>query len=199
MSDELVGRLQREWQSQPHDSARVLQRLRRNRWTPHLVLGLEIFGSVIALGVGVWFAWVATHQVEHKLLYTLSAATLLIAVPVLAVATAMARRSGLAWHDETPESILRIGKRRAEASLLAMRVGRWHIGVIAVFVAVLWVLQWLGFIQASEFLVLYSLVCLVVSLGSWGWMRWRTEKLIAERDACVTLLSVLATADDEDE
>ena len=119
----------------------VVRRLQRARWTPHLVLGLEVLGCCLALGVGVWFAWVAAHQTEHKLLFTLSAAVLLIAAPVLGVATALARRPSLAWDDETPESILRIGIRRAEASLQAMRVGRWHVAIIAGFVALLWALQ----------------------------------------------------------
>ena len=198
MSDELVSRLRREWQSQPHDSEQVLRRLRSQRWRPHLTLGLEILGCVIAMGVGVWFAWVAAHQVEHQLLFGVSAAILLITAPVLAVATVLARRPALAWHDETPASVLRIGRRRAVSSLLAMRVGRWHIGVIVVFVATLWILQWLGLIDANGFLVLYSSVCLVVSLGSWVWMQWRTKAVIAEREACVSLLAMLEKADDEE-
>jgi hypothetical protein len=191
MSDDLIRSLQREWQAQECDASEVLRRLRRARWTPHLVLALEVLGCCVALGVGVWFAWVAAHQPEQKLLFTLSATVLLIAVPVLGIATVLARRPGLAWEDETPESILRIGIRRADASLEAMRVGRWHVGVVAGFVALLWALQWLKFIDAQEFLVVYSSVCLVVSLGSWIWMAWRTNFVRAERDACVRLLDAL--------
>lgn len=191
MSDDLIRRLQRDWQSQEYDASHVVRRLQRARWTPHLVLALEVLGCCFALAVGVWFARVAAHQSEHKLLFALSAAVLLIAVPVLGIATALARRPSLAWDDETPESILRIGIRRAEASLQAMRVGRWHVAIIAGFVALLWALQLLKFIDALEFLIFYSLVCLVVSLGSWIWMAWRTRSTRAERDACVRLLAVL--------
>jgi hypothetical protein len=191
MTDELIRELQLDWQAQEYDTHQVVRRLRRARWAPHFVLALEILGCCFALGVGIWFAWVAAHQVEHKLLFTLSAAVLLIAAPVLGVATALARRPGLAWDDETPESILRIGIRRADASLQAMRVGRWHVAIIAGFVALLWVLQWLMFIDALEFLIFYSSVCLVVSLGSWIWMAWRTRTVRAERDACIRLLADL--------
>lgn len=191
MTDELIRSLKSDWQAQEYDVSHVLRRLRRARWAPHLVLALEVIGCCIALGVGIWFAWVAVNHAGHKLLYTLSAAVLLIAAPVLGVATALARRPGLAWDDETPESILRIGIRRADASLQAMRVGRWHIAIIAGFVALLWALQWLRLIEAREFLVLYTSVCLVVSLGSWLWMAWRTRNLRAERDACVHLLADL--------
>jgi hypothetical protein len=191
MSDDLIRSLQREWQAQEYAAGEVLRRLRRARWTPHLVLALEVLGCCLALGVGVWFAWVAAHQAEHKLLFTLSAAVLLIAAPALGIATAFARRPSLAWDDETPESILRIGIRRADASLKALRVGRWQVAIIAGFVALLWVLQWLKFIDALGFLYFYSSVCLAVSLGSWIWMARRTRNVRAERDACVRLLDAL--------
>jgi hypothetical protein len=191
MTDELIRSLRSDWQSQDYDASHVLRRLRRARWMPHLVFTLEVLGCGLALGVGAWFAWSAAHQSEHKLLLALSAAVLLIAVPVLGVATALARRPSLAWDDETPESILRIGIRRADASLRAIRVGRWHVAVVAGFVALLGVLQLLKLIDAREFLVVYASVCLVVSAGSWIWMAWRVRIIRAERDACVRLLATL--------
>ena len=191
MTDELIRSLQREWQAQEYDASHMVRRLRRARWRPHLVFALEVLACCIALGVGSWFAWVAVHQSEHKLLMALSAAVLLITVPLLGVATALARRPSLAWDDETPESILRIGIQRADATLRTMRVGRWHIAVVAGFVLLLGTLQLLQLIDALEFLILYTSVCLVVSLGSWVWMAWRIRTLRAERDACVRLLATL--------
>jgi hypothetical protein len=191
MTDELMRSLQRDWQSQEYDATHVVRRLRRRRWTPHLVFALEVLGCCLALGVGAWFAWVAAHQSEHRLLMALSAAVLLITVPLLGVATALARRPSLAWDDETPESILRIGIRRADASLRAMRVGRWNIAVVAGFVMLLGAMQLLKLIDALEFLVVYSSVCLAVSLGSLIWMAWRIRTVRAERDACVRLLATL--------
>lgn len=191
MTDDLIRSLQRDWQSREYDASRIVRRLRRARWTPHLVLSLEILGCALAVGVGAWFAWVAAHQTENKLLFALSAAVLLIAVPVLGIATALARRPGLAWDDETPESILRIGSRRAEASLEAMRVGRWHVAFVVGFVALLWALQLSKLIDALQFLISYSAVCLAVSTSSWIWMAWRTRIVRAEREACVRLLAAL--------
>ena len=69
MSDDLIRSLQRDWQSQEFDASQVVSRLRRARWIPHLVLALEILGCCITLGVGIWFAWVAGHQPEHRLLF----------------------------------------------------------------------------------------------------------------------------------
>ena len=191
MTDELIRSLQRDWQSQEYDASDVIRRLRRRRWTPHLVFALEVLGCCLALVVGAWFAWVAAHQSEHKLLMALSAAVLLITVPLLGVATVLARRPSLAWDDETPESILRIGIRRADASLRAMRLGRCNIAVVAGFVVLLGALQLLKLIDAMEFLVFYSSVCLAVSLGSLIWMAWRIRAVRAERDACVRLLATL--------
>lgn len=191
MSDDLIRSLQRDWQSQEFDASQVVSRLRRARWIPHLVLALEILGCCITLGVGIWFAWVAGHQPEHRLLFSLSAAVLLIAAPALGVATALARRASLTWDDETSESILRIGIRRADASIRAMRVGRWHVAIVAVFVAILWTLQLLRFIDALEFLLFYTAVCLAASLCAWTWMARRTRIVRAERDACIRLLAAL--------
>jgi hypothetical protein len=67
--------------------------------------------------------------------------------------------------------------------------GRWHVAVVAVFVAVLWAFQLLELIDALEFLILYSTICLVVSLGSWIWMVWRARAVSAERDAYVRMLT----------
>jgi len=191
MTDDLIRDLQRDWQAQQFDATHVLRRLERTRWAPHIVLALEVLACCVTLGVGIWFAWIAAHNIEHKLLYTLSAAILLIAAPVLGVATALARRPSLAWHDETPESILRIGIRRADASLQAMRIGRWHVAIIVGFVALLWALQWLQLIDALAFLIFYTSVCFTVSLGGWIWMAWRTRSVRAERDICARILAEL--------
>jgi hypothetical protein len=195
MTDELVESLRRDWQSQRIDPGPALRKLRRQRWTPHLVLGFELLGCLVALVVGGWFAWVAVHQEEHKLLLALSAGVLLIAAPLLAVAIVLARRAGLAWHAETPGSILRIGIVRVESTLRAMRVARWHIGIIAAFVAILWVLQASGYIEALRFLIIYTTVSFVASLAGWVWMRWRTRSLLLERAAYEKMLAEMRTSE----
>jgi hypothetical protein len=197
MTDEMLRRMQQDWQSQEYDAGAVVQRLRRQRWTPHWVLALELLGCACALGTGVWFAWTAAQGHEHRLLFAVSALILVISAPVLGIASVLARRQSLAWEDETPESILRIGIRRAEATLRAIAIGRWHLAVIGGFVVVLWILQALGFIAAAGFLVFYTLVCAVVSLAWWLWMRSRTRTANAEREACLRLLSSLRAGDAE--
>jgi hypothetical protein len=194
MNDNFIRNLQVDWQSQDHDAASVLRRLRRTRWMPHIVLGAEIVSSAVALLVGIWFAWVAAHTEEHKLLFALSAAVLLITAPGLCVASMIARRHSLAWHAETPETLLHVGMRRTESSLSAIRIGRWHIGIIALFVMTLWVLEAIGLIHAVGFLIVYTAVCVVVSAVAWLWMRWREKRLRSEHAALVKLLAALQDA-----
>jgi hypothetical protein len=191
MNDEFIRGLQRDWQAREQDVGEMLRHLRRNRWMPHVVFGLELLGYAVALCVGVWFAVVAIRTPEHRLLFALSAAILLTTVPALGIASAIARRDGLAWGDETPESILEIGIRRANSSLRIVRVGQWHMAVIAIFVALLWVLQWAGWVDAFRFLVFYSSTCFAVSIGSWVWMRRQARKARAEQEACRRLLAAL--------
>jgi hypothetical protein len=191
MSDEFIRSLQADWQSQDNGADPILKRLHRNRWTPHVVLGAEILVCALAFLVGLWFAWVAVHHEQHRLLYALSAGIMLLAAPALGVAAVMARRPGLAWDVETPESLLKVGIRRAESSLRAIRIGRWHVAIIAAFVVTLWIAEALGFIHAIEFLILYTAVSLVVCVASWLWMRRREQRVRSEHAACVHLLASL--------
>jgi hypothetical protein len=191
MNDDFIRSLQSDWQSQEHDIAKVVRRLRRSRWTPHVVLGAEILVCAVSLLVGLWFAWVAAHNEQHKLLFTLSAGVVLLTAPALCIAGVMARRPSLAWDAETPESLLHTGIRRAESSLRAIRIGRWHITIIAVFVMTLWVVEALGFIHAIEFMIFYTTTCFVVCAASWLWMNWREKRVRGERAALVRLLATL--------
>jgi hypothetical protein len=191
MSDDFIRSLQADWQTQGNGADKVLQRLQRNRWTPHIVLGAEILVCALAFLAGLWFAWVAMHDEQHRLLFALSAAVMLLAAPALCVAGVMARRASLAWDVETPESLLNVGIRRAESSLRAIRIGRWHVAIIAAFVVTLWMAQALGLIHAIDFLMLYTTVCVGVCAASWFWMRRREKSVRSEQAACIRLLAAL--------
>lgn len=191
MNDDYIRDLRGDWQSQDNDVTHALQRLRRNRWTPHLALALEMLACALALAAGSWFAWVAAHNEEHRVLYALSAAVVLITAPAVGVASMVARRRSFGWDAESPESLLRVGVRRVDSSLRAIRVGHWHVAIVAVFVAVLWIAQALGFIRAIKFLVFYTGVCLVVCTANWIWMRRREKQLRSEQAAYLSLLAKL--------
>lgn len=172
-----------------------MRRLRRHRWTPHVMLALEMLGCVAALLAGLWFAWMAVHVESNALLFGLSAAILLSVTPVLAVAIFVTRRPSLRWDEATPELLLETGVRRANASLRAILLGRIHIGVIAGFVAVLWMAEALRFIDARSFLILYSLVSLTACAVQLLWFRASARRLRDERDTCTRLLEELRVAE----
>lgn len=196
MNDDFIRGLQSDWQSQEDGTVEILRRLQRNRWSPHVILALQIVGCLGALLVGVWFAWSAAHNEEQRLLLALSAAVLLIAAPTLCAASVKARRDGFAWANETPEAMLQIGIRRADATLRAIRIGRWHLAVLACFVAVLWAAEALGLIQAIEFLILYTAICVIASLLVGFWMVWREKRVRGERDACIRMLDIMHVSDE---
>jgi hypothetical protein len=191
MSDDFIRSLQDDWRAQDHDADRILRDLRRARWLPHVVILAEILLCIFAFGTGLWFAWVALHTEEHQLLFSLSAAVLLLSAPALCVAGVIARRPGLAWEAETPESLLRVGVRRAESSLRAIRIGRWSAAILGAFLTTLWALELLGLLRAIEFLVPYTAICSLVAVVSLLWMSWRARRARRERDACLRLLSIL--------
>lgn len=191
MNDNFIRSLQDDWRAQEHDISTVVHRLRATRWLPHVVLGAEIVSCAFAFLVGIWFAWVAVHTNEHTLLFALSAGIMLIAAPALLVASVIARHRSLAWHTETPASLLSVGIRRAESSLSAIRIGRWHVAIIGAFVATLWVLQMIGLISAMRFLIFYTTVCAMVSITGWLWMARREKRVRSERAAMVRLLADL--------
>jgi hypothetical protein len=191
MNDDFIQSLKSDWQSQDIDAGKVLRRLRRNRWVPHIVLGAEVLVCALSFLVGLWFAWAAVHHEQHNLLFAVSAGVLLLTAPALGVASVRARRSSLAWDVETPVSLLNVGIRRAESSLRAIRIGRWHIAVIAIFVMTLWILEVSGVIHAIDFLTIYTVVCVALSVVSWLWMVWRERRVRSEHAACAHLLETL--------
>jgi hypothetical protein len=191
MNDDFIRSLKSDWQSQDIDAGKVLRRLRRNRWVPHIVLGAEVLVLTLSFLVGLWFAWTAVHHAQHNLLFAVSAGVLLLTAPALGVASVMARRRSLAWDVETPASLLSVGIRRAESSLRAIRIGRWHIAIIAVFVVTLWILEASGVIQAIDFLTIYTVICVALSVVSWLWMVWRERRVRSEHAACARLLETL--------
>jgi hypothetical protein len=196
MNDEFLNDLRQTWQSQEHDASQVLQRLRRKRWAPHWAIAAQLLGCVFAIYVGVWFLRKAAYVPEpQKLLFVLSAAMMLITVPVLCAISVRARRSAFEWHGETPEALLVIGVRRAETSLQGLRLLRWHLGAIVAFLIVLWVCQVSGLIQASRFLAFYTAICMLACVSGWVWMKWRVRRLCSERDACAGLLTQIRGAD----
>jgi hypothetical protein len=196
MNDDFLRQARADWRAQDSGAARLLHRLRRGRWTPHALLGLDVAGCVLLTVAGLWFAWIAARAAHHQILLAISAAVLLASAPMIAVAGVLARRGALHWEDKTPEDILRIGVARAEASLKVMRVGWWQIATLIAFVAGLWALEAIGFLNEFGFLVLYTPICIVWATLCALWFLWRQARLVRERAACLRLLAEFGGGDE---
>jgi Na+/melibiose symporter-like transporter len=190
MTDDFLREVQIGWRgidvASPQDMA---ARMKRTRLAPFAFVAAEIAGGVTAVLIGLWFAVIAVQT--GRLVFVLSAAVVLSAIPAFTFASVMARRDTLSWADETPEGVLRYGLRRAKASLAAVRLGWWGIGVIALFVAVLWIAQLGGWLGEAGFVLFYTVTSLMV-VGVYAlWLLWRRSRLDAERAACERLLGEL--------
>lgn len=189
MSDDFLRKAQADWRAQEAGVDQMLRRLRRSRWMPHMLMGLDIVAGALLAVAGVWFAWIAWSAERHQLLFVLSAAMLLASAPLMAVVSVLSRRSALHWEDETPERILRVGVQRADASLKALRASRWQIVLLFAFVAVLWIVEAAGLLQAFDFLLFYTPVCIAWAILWRLWSGWRLTRLARERAAYVRLLA----------
>jgi hypothetical protein len=213
MADNFIRDLQTRWRLQGDEAPVVIARLKRGRVTPRLLLAFEVLQGVVGVVSGVAFLWVALDRSVAdalfgaqiaargltpeqaavwiggvRALFGLSAAVMLLSVPPLAWAAVKARGLGVRWEDETPEGVLRAGARRADASLRANRVGRWHLWVLLAFVAALWALPALGLFPMRMTAVLA--VAYILILGCvWVWLDLRRERLRRELETCLSLLA----------
>ncbi len=193
MSDDFLSKASAAWRGEPADVTAVQLRLRRRRWTAHVVLAIEIIGSAIAFAVGLFFFVMASRT--HELLYTLSALALIVAMPLAMTATVLARQPSLKWEDETPRSVVVTALRRAEASLKAIRIGRWGVVVVGAFVLMLWLAQVIGSVRAAGFLCIYTAASFVVCAPYLLYLHRRHRGAGGERAACLRLLGELEQAD----
>jgi hypothetical protein len=212
MTDDFIRELRSQWLAQPVDKAAVVGRLRRGRWTPRLLFWLEVVQGVAGAVFGVAFLWLAIDVgllerlvawrfaargvtpeglasllLGVRIMFAFSGLVMLLAVPPLAWAAVSARRRSLRWEDETPESVLRVGLRRADASLRANRIGRWHVWVLLAFVAGLWALPVLGLLPVF-LMVFMTLIYLGVIAPIWIWLDLRREAIRRELETCLKLV-----------
>ncbi len=193
MSDDFFSEAKAAWRGEPAEVTAVQLRLRRRRWTAHIVLAIELIGSGFAFAVGLFFIAMAFRT--HALLYTVSALALLVSMPLAMTATVLARRPSLKWEDETPSSVVVTALRRAEASLKAIRIGRWGVVVVGAFVLMLWFAQAIGAVRSVGFLCVYTAASFVVCAPYLLYLHRRDRRAGGERAACLRLLGELEQAD----
>jgi hypothetical protein len=213
MTDDFIRELQVRWKAQPTDAATVVEKLKRGRGTPRLLLWLEVAQGVVGVVFGAAFLWLAASdellyglievlRVPHSAapaeaasqlhamirpIFALAGLILLVAQPLLTWRIVRARRESLVWEGETPESVLRAGARRAAASLKANGIGRAALWLLLALVASFW---W--FVVFGSLPVFIAVIQTAVYVGAiaaaWFWMDLRRERLRRELEACLELL-----------
>jgi hypothetical protein len=185
--DDFLRKAQSDWRGLSVDVAHLERRLRRHRWTPHLILAAEIAGGIVGFGIGLWF--LSTALTGGGLLYAIAAIVMLTAMPFFTVLSFIARRKSLHWQDETPDEVLRASLARADASLRAIRVGYLGVAIIVGFVALLWIAQAIGIVRASGFVQVYSLTATGICVPYLVYLGLRQRQVSRERAACLKLMS----------
>lgn len=217
MTDDFIRELQVSWKAQEVRAPAVVARLRRGRWTPHLILGLELLHGLVGLAFGAGFLWLALASEPLELMFSLvshrpppgeavaevhavarpvfllAAAVLLVVQPLFTWRLVAARRASLRWEGETPEGVLRTGARLAAASLEANRIGRWALWLLLAFAASFW-----GFVVFGSYPVLVAAIQTAAYLAgvgaTWTWLELRRERLTREIETCLKLLEEYAAA-----
>lgn len=185
--DDFLRKAQSDWRGLPVDVAQLERRLRRHRWTPHMVLATEVAGGIAGVGIGLWF--LSTALTGGGLLYALAAIVMLTAMPFFTVLSYVARRKSLHWENETPDEVLRASLARAEASLRAISFGYLGVAVIVGFVALLWIAQATGIVRALGFIQAYSLAASGIYMPYIVYLGLRQRQVSRERAACLQLMS----------
>ena len=165
----------------------------RRRW-PNFMLGLQLACATAGALTGVWLAYLAWRLVS--LSFGVWAVVLLLTAPALGIVAFLARNNDLKWESESLESVLVSGRYRAEASLRAIRLGRGYTCVVASHIAVLWVSELGGLINARAFLIIYSVAWAVMAVLYLPWLTRRERTIYEEHAITSRLLGEVTSMDD---
>ena len=187
MSDDFLKEHQAAWRAQPDEFQAVRDKLKRERWAPHRALAIQVVSAAVGIAFGVSFG--AAALATGSVLYALAAVVMAVGLPGAMAIAALLRRDGFAWDDETPESLLRTGVRRADASLKAVRFAWSAPGLFAAFVIALWIGVGLGYIEQAWFAVMYTGITVFVLALTWPKIILELRRLKRERATYARLLA----------
>lgn len=188
MSDDFLNEARANWRGLDEEVGHMARRLHRQRVLSRLAVLASFAGTGVAVAAGAWLLF-SGLDVAHALLGRIAGLVLLVAVPVLSVASYLARRRQPRWEEETPEGILRYALKQLEVDTALLKVTRWHAYVLAGFLAVLWVGAGFGWIPRDDFLIGFTILYLVTSGAAFLWVRLRQQRIMRERARCEALLA----------
>jgi uncharacterized membrane protein len=192
MTDDFMRDAQAAWRHTPADIPAMRQVMRKRRWTPHMVLAIEVIAGVFGFAMGLVFFALALET--RAIPFILAAIVMLAGMPLATGASIRARRDSLRWEDDTPRGVVVTAARRAEAALRAVTLGRLAVAIIATFVALLWLVQWAGAMHEARFLHIYTAICVVICAPLLVYLHYRERRMRGEQAACLGLLRELDRA-----
>jgi divalent metal cation (Fe/Co/Zn/Cd) transporter len=187
MTDDFLAGLKNDWRSQDSEFEAVKLRLSRARWAARAAIAAEAALTLSGMAVGFWFASIALRN--HDLFFGLSAFMLLLVVPLSAVVLLGLRRKLLGDVGETPEYVLHFALARTQVVDRILKIGLLSAAILLLFVAVLWVCAFVGWISHRYPLALLSGIWIGASAIAVAWFLWRRRRNDRERAQCRRLLS----------
>ncbi|MBS0296873.1 MAG: hypothetical protein JSR45_11225 [Proteobacteria bacterium] len=185
MSDDFLTRIQSEWREGANDVEPVRRRVRLDLWTARAVLAAEMAAAMGAFGAGVWMA---RYGLGHRdLLMLMGAAVLIFSLPPLAALSFLARRESLRWEDVTPEGLIDYALLRTRRAARINVLTRWHLYVLAGFLAAILLALAAGLVRPSLFLALYAALLVAIVGAGLPLLSRRARRIAAEEARCLSL------------
>ncbi len=139
------------------------------------------------MAAGGWLAFNAWKLGSQR--YAMLSVVLLLSAPILAVAVMLSRR-GRAIEEGASSAIALIDAlHRVDDSLRMVRLCRAHVGVAGASACVFWVCEWFGYARQIEFLLFFTVACLVTGAACLPWLASRERRLYDDRAEYRRLLS----------
>jgi hypothetical protein len=190
MTDDPVSEYKADWRRQDVEVEAIRQRLHRRRMLGYLNFAAGFVGSLLALATGVGYAVIAWKK--RDVLFGLSALTLLIAYPPLALGAFRARRLSMIWTDRTPEGTLRYALAQSRSIDKVLRFEYWGGVVLFCFVGVVWACVLTGLVSdryPRALLAFMSVIWILAATAMLLWVKWRSRRNVREWDNCRELLA----------
>ena len=144
-----------------------------------LAWNITLVFAAAALVAGAWLAFDAWKLGSQR--HAMIAVVLLLSAPVLAVAVILARPRGSIDAGNSRAGILVDAIHQVDDSLRMVQLCRAHIGVACAGACVFWVCEWFGYYRLMEFLVFFTVACIVTAAACLPWLASRERRLYDDR------------------
>lgn len=190
-NDPFIDGLKTDWRAAVPDVDQLSRKVRRYRRMQTLSQAGEALGGLVALTFGLWFAFIAWRDLDWA--YGLSAAALLAAAVLIVLSLVKGRRAVAAAAARSPFSTILEARRHADATIDAMRRGRWAAWLLLLASAIGGGLTATSLASGLEWPILAWLTSALTILAGTSLREFQMRRL---RDRCDVLLSEWRSLDE---